>query len=172
MFVLLISPPASAYELKVIIEGIRSSAGSLMIGLYDSDEHFQKAVKNSAKVGLLNDSERLVGISMRAISAKQSAVFTDLQPGTYAIVAFHDKNENGKLEENAWGIPTEGYGFSNNAEGFLGAPSFNDAAVALDHDDKTVEITLSYRVPASEWLKTSPGEGSSDALDASQAMPP
>ena len=168
---LLISLPASASDLTVIIDGIRSSAGSLMIGLYDSDEHFQKAIKNSAKVGLLNDSARLIGLSMRAISGMQSAVFTNLQPGAYAIIVFHDENDNGKLDENGWGVPTEGYGFSNNAEGFLSSPSFKDAAVTLDQADKTVEIRLNYRVAASEWLKTSPSEGSSAAPDASQATP-
>jgi uncharacterized protein (DUF2141 family) len=102
----------------------------------------------------------------------QSAVFTNLRPGTYAVIAFHDENDNGKLDENGWGVPTEGYGFSNNAEGFLGPASFKDAAVTLDQADKTVEIRLNYRVPASEWLSRSPGEGSSAAPDASQATPP
>jgi uncharacterized protein (DUF2141 family) len=173
---LLTSLPASAADLKVIIDGIRSSAGSLMIGLYDSEDHFQKAIKNSAKVGLLNDSARLVGVSMRAISGTQSAVFTNLQPGTYAIIAFHDENDNGKLDENGWGVPIEGYGFSNNAEGFLGPASFKDAAVTLDQADKTIEIRVNYRIPAAEWLRTAPGEdaveGSSASPDTSQMTPP
>jgi uncharacterized protein (DUF2141 family) len=50
---------------------------------------------------------------MRAISGTQSVVFTNLEPGTYAIIAFHDENDNGKLDENGWGVPTEGYAFSN-----------------------------------------------------------
>jgi uncharacterized protein (DUF2141 family) len=172
VLLLLIGLSASAADLKVVIDGVRSSAGSLMIGLYDSEDHFQNAIKNSAKVGLLNDSSRLVGISMRAIGGTQSVVFTNLQPGTYAVIVFHDENDNGKLDENGWGVPTEGYGFSNNAEGFLGPASFKDAAVTLDQADETVEIRLNYRVPAAEWLRTSPGEGSSDAPDASQATPP
>ena len=172
VLLLLISLPASAADLKVIVDGIRSSAGSLMIGLYDSDEHFQKAITDAAQVGLLNDSARLVGISMRAISGMQSAIFTNLQPGTYALIVFHDENDNGKLDANAWGVPTEGYGFSNNAEGFLGAPSFKDAAVTLHQTDKTIEIRLNYPIPASEWLRTLPSEGPSASPEASQATPP
>src|SRR6185437_11723478 len=95
VLLVLISLPASAADLKVVIDGIRSSAGSLMIGLYDSDKHFQKAINDAAEVGLLNDSARLVGISMRAISGMQSAVFTNLQAGAYAIIVFHDENDNG-----------------------------------------------------------------------------
>ena len=115
-----------------------------MVGLYDSGEHFRSAIANAGKVGLLNDRSRLVGIAMRAIAGSQSVVFTDLKPGTYAIIAFHDVNDNGKLDENWLGKPTEGYGFSNNAEGFLSAPSFKNASVLLGSHDLSIVITLKY----------------------------
>jgi uncharacterized protein (DUF2141 family) len=130
--------------LKVTIDGIASSEGSLMIGLYDSEEHFKTAVANAANVGLLNDRSRLVGIAMRAIAGSQTVVFTNLAPGTYGIIVFHDANDNGKLDENPWGVPTEGYGFSNNAEGFMSAPTFKDAGVTLDTANRAITITLKY----------------------------
>lgn len=119
-----------------------------MIGLYDSEEHFRSAIANAANAGLLNDRSRLVGIAMRAAAGTQSVVFTNLEPGTYAIIVFHDENDNGKLDETPWGVPAEGYGFSNNAEGFLAAPAFKDAAVTLGHSDREIAITLRY--PPSE----------------------
>jgi uncharacterized protein (DUF2141 family) len=135
---------AAASDLRVAIQGVASSSGTLMVGLYDSEQHFRAAIANAGKLGLLNDRSRLVGIAMRAVAGTQTVVFTDLKPGRYAIVAFHDENDDGKLDENVWGIPTEGYGFSNDAEGFLGAPSFRDAAVAIDTRDMAVSITLKY----------------------------
>ena len=57
---------------------------------------------------------------------------------------FHDENDNGRLDENAWGVPTEGYGFSNNARGLLGAPSFDSAQVTLDGNDRSIAISLIY----------------------------
>lgn len=135
---------AAASNLWVTIEGVESSSGTLMVGLYDSGEHFRSAIANAGKVGLLNDRSRLVGIAMRAIAGSQSVVFTDLKPGTYAIIAFHDVNDNGKLDENWLGKPTEGYGFSNNAEGFLSAPSFKNASVLLGSHDLSIVITLKY----------------------------
>lgn len=135
---------AHAAELRVTIQGVASSAGSLMIGLYDSDDHFRSAIANAANVGLLNDRSRLVGIAMRAVGGTQSVVFTNLKPGRYAVIVFHDENDNGKLDENSWGVPTEGYGFSNNAEGFLAAPSFREASVLLDSPDRAITITLKY----------------------------
>jgi uncharacterized protein (DUF2141 family) len=51
---------------------------------------------------------------------KSAVVLTNLDPGQYAIILFHDENGNGKLDRNALGVPTEPYGFSNNVRGFLG----------------------------------------------------
>ena len=96
------------------------------------------------RVGLLNDRARLVGIAMRAIAGTQTVVFANLKPGTYAVIAFHDANDNGKLDENWLGEPTEGYAFSNNAEGFLSAPSFKNAGILLGNHDLSVVITLKY----------------------------
>jgi uncharacterized protein (DUF2141 family) len=135
---------AEASELRVAIRGVASSSGTLNVGLYDSEEHFRTAIANAGKLGLVTDRARLVGIAMRAKAGTQSVVFTDLEPGTYAVIAFHDENDNGKLDENLWGAPTEGYGFSNDAKGFLGAPSFKDAAVMLDDNEKEITITLKY----------------------------
>ena len=41
-------------------------------------------------------------------------------------------NENEKLETNFIGIPEEEYGFSNNARGTFGPPSFESASFTLD----------------------------------------
>jgi uncharacterized protein (DUF2141 family) len=133
---------AAASDLRVTIEGVESSSGTLMVGLYDSEEHFRTAITNAGKVGLLNDRSRLVGISMRAIAGTQSVVFTDLKPGAYAVIAFHDANDNGKLTENWLGKPTECYGFSNNAGGFLSAPSFKNASVLVGGYNLSIVVTL------------------------------
>jgi uncharacterized protein (DUF2141 family) len=135
---------AKASDLRVTIQGVASSEGSLMIGLYDSPEHFRSAIATAAQAGLLNDRSRLVGIAMRAVAGTQSVVFTNLKPGAYAIIVFHDANDNGKLDESPWGAPSEGYGFSNDAEGFLAAPPFDQAAVKLGTSDKAIKITLRY----------------------------
>ena len=50
---------------------------------------------------------------------------------------------NGKLETNLLGIPTEGYGFSNDAKALIGAPSF--AAASFRYDGQNVELTMSLQ---------------------------
>jgi uncharacterized protein (DUF2141 family) len=69
-------------------------------------------------------------------------VFSNVNPGRYAAIAFPDENSNGKLDRNFLGLPTEPYGFSNNAQGFLGPPTFGAAAIALVGGNETVRLTL------------------------------
>lgn len=136
--------PAIGADLKVTVDGVRSHEGALMIGLYDSAEGFNVAIKHSAEAGLLNDKSRLVGAAIRAADGRQSTVFTQLRPGRYAVIVFHDENDNGRLDAASLGVPTEGYGFSNDAQGLLAAPSFDAAAVTLGGADKDIAISLIY----------------------------
>ena len=138
------SPSSRASELRVVIEGVRSDSGTIMVGLYDTSEGFVAAIKHSTEAGLLNDKGRRVGMALRAAAGVQSVVFADLPPRRYAIIVFHDENDNGRLDENAWGVPTEGYGFSNNAQGFLGAPSFAAAEITLGEKNQSIAISLIY----------------------------
>ena len=63
-----------------------------------------------------------------------------LPPGRYAAIVIHDEDDNGRLDTNPMGVPGEGYGVSNDARGFLSAPSFEPAAIAVgDADIATVD---------------------------------
>ena len=53
---------------------------------------------------------------------------------TYAIGIFVDKNYNNKMDRNLFGVPKEQFGFSNNAKGNFGPPSFKDASFVVSGD--------------------------------------
>jgi uncharacterized protein (DUF2141 family) len=53
--------------------------------------------------------------------------FVDVPPGTYAVAVMHDENANGKLDTNFLGIPTEGYGVSNNHRHAMSAPTWDES---------------------------------------------
>lgn len=150
IFALLAAAPAFADDLKITVDGVRSDHGSLMIGLYDTAAGFQAAIKRSTDAGLLNDPLRVAGVALRADAGSQTIVITGLKPGRYAVIAFHDENDDGKLESTPWGVPLEGYGFSNDAQGFLHAPSFAAAAVPVTGADTTTTISLIYPPPPSQ----------------------
>ncbi len=51
--------------------------------------------------------------------------FDSIPPGTYSFSCFHDANSNNVLNQNIFGLPTEGYGFSNNPGLTFGPPPFS-----------------------------------------------
>lgn len=57
---------------------------------------------------------------------KAEATFSNIPAGTYAILVFHDVNQNNKMDVNFLGIPKEGYGASKNKLPFASAPTFKD----------------------------------------------
>jgi uncharacterized protein (DUF2141 family) len=136
--------PVFSAELRLTISGVRSDSGEILIALYDNADGFRSAIANAAKRGLMPDSGRLIGTAIRAERGTQSTVFTQLTPGRYALVVIHDENDNGRLDENAFGAPSEGYGFGNDARRFFGAPSFDSAAVTMGNTDINTSVTLIY----------------------------
>jgi uncharacterized protein (DUF2141 family) len=145
VLLILFALPVYASELRITVEGIRSPDGTILIGLYDSLESFTRAIELSDKDGFLNDPNRFAAVALKANAAMKSAVvLTNLDPGQYAIILFHDENGNGKLDKNALGVPTEPYGFSNNVRGFLGPPAFEAAIMEVNVGDKAIHIALIY----------------------------
>ena len=138
--------PAAALgaDLRITVEGMRASTGTVLIGLYDGRTSFDRAIALSGKEGFLNDLERFAGAGLRAGRGRSASfVFANLPHGDYAVILFHDENGNGKLDKNFWGVPTEPYGFSNDAQGFLGPPAFKDATLSID-GDRTISIKLVF----------------------------
>jgi uncharacterized protein (DUF2141 family) len=141
---ILLAIPAAAAELRLTINEIRSDSGEILIALYDNVAGFRSAIANAATRGLMPDSGRLIGTAIRAKRNSQSTVFTQLPPGRYAAIVIHDENDNGRLDKNTWGVPTEGYGFGNDAQGLLSAPSFDAAAITIGDADVSTSISMIY----------------------------
>jgi len=91
------------YSLNINIENINPSKGQLMIAVYNSKQLYMKTEKAFSKQIL-----KLNGKNAEFIQ------FKDLPMGEYSVAVIHDENNNGKLDTNIFGIPTEAYGFSNN----------------------------------------------------------
>jgi uncharacterized protein (DUF2141 family) len=78
---------------------------------------------------------------VKVISNSVTVFFENLKPGIYAISVYQDIDANGKMNQNFLGIPKEPVGVSNNAEGFMGPPKYEDAKFNLN-SNKTIEIIL------------------------------
>jgi uncharacterized protein (DUF2141 family) len=126
------SAPESAGTATLTVRplGLESTEGQVAFAVYDSEESFEtrEAAVASGRVEAGGDE---LSWSVEA-----------LQPGSYAVAVYHDLNGNGRLDRNAVGIPTEPYGFSNDARGSFGPPKFGKAAIDLGPGETTIEISL------------------------------
>jgi uncharacterized protein (DUF2141 family) len=117
--------PASAAPLIVRVEGIRSRAGSVYVGVCAT---------------ALEPSACPYGQHRKARPGTETFTF-QVPPGGYAIAAYHDENGDGRLDRNGVGIPTEPYGFSNDV-GRLAPPTFAGARVSVGPAATTIVVRL------------------------------
>jgi len=90
---------------------------------------------------LINEKgEKITGISQNIADNKCIVVIKNLKPGKFAFKYFHDLNKNEKLDTNWIGIPKEGYGFSNNAKGKFGPPSFEKTIFVIKENTTLICI--------------------------------
>ena len=69
-------------------------------------------------------------------------VFENIPHGDYALKVFHDENENQKLDTNFIGMPKEKFGFSNDAMGRFGPPSFEQARFRFEESATTLRVEM------------------------------
>ena len=92
--------------------------------------------------GFLLDNKRVRAINVKVASNSATVPIQGLIPGNYAIAAFVDRNQNGNLDRNFVGVPTELYGFSSEARRLFGPPSFDEAKFELGDDTVSQSIHL------------------------------
>jgi uncharacterized protein (DUF2141 family) len=120
-----VSASAAAAPLEVTIGGVEGTQGTLMVAVYDAAGYRTKSVRAAAQPAA-------------------SPVFRfDLPEGEYAIAAFHDRNDNGKLDTNLMGVPTEPYGFSRHGAATMGPPGWADAKFELPSGGARIGVQLS-----------------------------
>ncbi len=115
------------HTLTIEIEGFENDKGQLVLGVCNKKENFLK--------------EFAYGDVVKIKNKKATVVIKNLPSGEYAISLFHDVNSNNILDKNMFGIPSEDYGFSNNASGTFGPPKYEDAKFNLN-ESKTIKIIL------------------------------
>lgn len=122
---------SSGTSLTLTVEGVRSPRGKIMAALLKADT--TAGVARRVDAAMANPT---VGIT--------TVRFEGLAPGDYAIQLFHDENGNGEMDSNLFGIPSEGYAFSNRARGNFGPPKFEQMKVTVSSDPATTAALMNY----------------------------
>jgi len=119
--------------IEVTLTNVKYDKGKMRITLYNTENDFPNKPQFAY---------RKVEVSIK--NRKCVAVFNDIPYGVYAVTAHHDENSNNRIDTNWLGIPKEGFGCSNDATGFLGPPSFEDAKFNMNSDTKKISIKIRY----------------------------
>ena len=75
---------------------------------------------------------------------KATLVFSNVKPDSYAVIVFHDENDNNNLDHNFLRLPAEPLGYSNGFKLtlFSGLPSFEKLRFAFAAGVDPVEIQV------------------------------
>ncbi|MDB9435508.1 DUF2141 domain-containing protein [Dolichospermum lemmermannii CS-548] len=120
-------------SLTIEVEGLKNKSGQICGTLFDQSKGFPSDSKKAWQSECIKITEM-----------PQKLIFKDLKPGNYAVALIHDANGNGNLDTNSFGMPTEGFGFSQNPEVLTGPPKFNDSAVTVSKTNTDIKIKMKY----------------------------
>ena len=113
-------------NIKVTIDNVSSDKGVVNFALYQKDKFLLEPVQ---------------AVKGEIIEGTTTITFNNVAAGEFAVVCFHDKNENGKMDFEPLGMPMEDYGVSNNIMRF-GPPQYNDAKFVVA--DKDVSLSIRF----------------------------
>ena len=126
------SRPAPAH-LTVTVKDLRNRKGQLIFGVFKSADGFPRVEGKSVNWQVKKD-----------IDAKTVTFTAHLPPGRYAASVLHDENRSGDMEKNPVGVPTEGYGVTNNPKPAFRDATFKEATFSLPPEGASMTISVQY----------------------------
>ncbi|NQZ45377.1 MAG: DUF2141 domain-containing protein [Flavobacteriaceae bacterium] len=112
-------------NIEVTIDNVVNDQGKVVIALHTTDT-FMKGP------GIMN-------LESKIVDGKVAFTFENVAPGTYAIIALHDANENNRMDFDSGGMPKESYGMSGN-DMSMGPPNFEAAKFVVGNEDVSFSI--------------------------------
>lgn len=120
-------------RLTVKVKGLKSEKGKVKVALHASKETFPT-----------QRDKVYAGLTVPINGHLATAVFPELPPGDYAVAAFHDEDNDGRLDRSVIGIPTEGTAASRDPKPRMGPPRWKDCVLTLGEGETEIEISIRY----------------------------
>jgi len=117
-------------RIKIVITGFENNDGDCWFAIDNSKEVYER--EDSVWIG------KILPIKNNEVIV----VIDSLKYGEYAVKVFHDENKNGELDTDFLGIPDEDYGYSNDASGWFGPPSWEKAKFIFNQPEMTIRIEV------------------------------
>ena len=120
-------------RLELTINSIKPGEGIVRVAICDNSDQFPDKPSlhyNIPKKDIKDNTIRII--------------IPGLKPGNYAITLLDDNNSNGKMDTGMFGIPKEGFGFSNNVRPTRKQPDFEKCAFQVREGPIYLEINMQY----------------------------
>lgn len=125
----------TATRLNVQVGALRSNAGEVVITVYPGDPSRFMAPRGKLARQRVKTSAPM----------SQACFYLPSPADAYAVFVFHDTNGDKELDRSPEGMPTEGYGFSNDAPTKFGLPSFDAVRFGVKPvGETTIRIKVRY----------------------------
>ncbi len=105
---------ALGQKTDVLIDNIKNNSGLIRVAIYQNQNQFSN--ENAYKLLTFSKSDMKNG---------QLKVKLDLPSGTYGISVLDDVNKNAEMDYGMFGIPKEGFAFSNYYHSGMTLPKFS-----------------------------------------------
>ncbi len=116
-------------SLVIHITGFENTNGQAKVALVNSQENYE------------SDGAPFMGFNAKILNNEVLQTIS-VPYGEYAVKVYHDENTNDEMDTLMFGIPSEKYGFSNNARGTFGPPAFGDAKFKVKSAEHQISITV------------------------------
>ncbi len=130
MAIILGAASAAAGDVTVRVENVRNSSGSILVAICTPEAFLSLHCAHHGRA--------------KAREGTAEVTVGDVPPGSYAVQAIHDENENRELDRNLIGLPREGLAISRDAPMRMGPPRFADAAVEIGEGGGSVTLRMRY----------------------------
>ncbi|MVN74788.1 DUF2141 domain-containing protein [Hymenobacter sp. HMF4947] len=114
----------------IVITHLPSPTSAIKLNFYNSSGTFLQAGQAALHQTVLPSGQR------------QAQVQVALPTGDWAVALSQDLNNNGKMDRNFLGIPSEPYAFSNNVRPHFSAPKFDECKFQVTGQAETITISF------------------------------
>jgi len=133
LFLLLpLLPNISNTSVAITLVSTAKEKGCVRVAIFSSSAEYKAGKCATRGVTKLSGQPFPTQISIPALS-----------PGSYAIAAYHDLNENGKLDRNLFGVPVEPYGFVRTPENKWRKPTWDE--ISFEVTEQTTDISIEMK---------------------------
>lgn len=124
----------SATRLLVRVENVKSSRGLIAVTLYTDVRKKFLAKRGSLYVGRVPARQGRTDVCIHVP-----------KPGIYALAVYHDADADRSFDRTGLGLPSEGFGFSNNPPTLFGLPNFDSVRIPVPRSGSRALVRLRYR---------------------------